>query len=135
MNIKQNLKKMPLFFRSKIGIFDMFLKRLCKDGFGDLQLNSNWKFQTRAALSHKMAALKIFCEITQKSFFSPVIVKGAVSGLRQFLATESPWKIMKNTFYFILTNWICYCQIRFWTYYAFSWTKCLIFVKFENIGH
>ena len=98
----------------------MFLKRLCKDGFGDLQFNSNWKFQTRAALSHKMAALKIFCELTQKSFFSPVIVKGAVSGLRQFLATESPWKIMKNTFYFILTNWICYWQIRFCTYYAFS---------------
>ena len=27
--------------------------------------------------------------------------KGALSGLRQFLATESPLKIMKNIFYFI----------------------------------
>ena len=28
-------------------------------------------------------------------------VKGTLSGLRQFLATESPLKIMKNIFYFI----------------------------------
>ena len=27
-------------------------------------------------------------------------VKGALSGLRQFLATECPLKIMKNVFYF-----------------------------------
>ena len=27
-------------------------------------------------------------------------VKGALSGLRKFLATESPLKMMKNTFYF-----------------------------------
>ena len=30
------------------------------------------------------------------------VVKGALSGLRQFLATESPLKMMKNAFYFIL---------------------------------
>ena len=47
-------------------------------------------------------------------------IKGAVSDLRQFLATESPCKIIRNTFFFILTNWICYWQIRFCTYYAFS---------------
>ena len=29
-------------------------------------------------------------------------VKGALTGLRQFLATESPLKMMKNTFYFTL---------------------------------
>ena len=29
-------------------------------------------------------------------------VKGVLSGLTQFLATESPLKIMKNTFYFTL---------------------------------
>ena len=27
-------------------------------------------------------------------------IKGALSGLRQFLANESPLKMMKNTFYF-----------------------------------
>ena len=27
-------------------------------------------------------------------------IKGALPGLRQFLATESPLKMMKNTFYF-----------------------------------
>ena len=28
--------------------------------------------------------------------------QGALSGLRQFLATESPLKMMKNVFYFML---------------------------------
>ena len=46
---------MAFFFRSKIGIFDISYKRLCKENFEDLEFNSNWKFQTRAALSHKMA--------------------------------------------------------------------------------
>ena len=31
-----------------------------------------------------------------------VKIKGALSGLRQFLATESPLKMMKNAFYFTL---------------------------------
>ena len=40
------------------------------------------------------------------------ILKGALSGLRQILAAESPLKIMKNTFYFmsealfILKSWL-----------------------------
>ena len=29
-----------------------------------------------------------------------LVLKGTVSGLRQFLAAESPLKMMKNTFYF-----------------------------------
>ena len=33
----------------------------------------------------------------KKSVF---VVKGAISGLRQFLATESPLKMMRNAFYF-----------------------------------
>ena len=31
-----------------------------------------------------------------------IIIKGTLSGLRQFLATESPLKLMKNAFYFTL---------------------------------
>ena len=38
---------------------------------------------------------------TLKKFFS-FVVKDALSGLRQFLATESPLKMMKNAFYFTL---------------------------------
>ena len=33
-------------------------------------------------------------------FFGGVSLKGALSGLRQFLAIESPLKTMKNAFYF-----------------------------------
>ena len=67
----------------------------------------------------KWRPLKFFAKLHKSPLLIASIVNGAVSGLRQFLATESPWKIMKNTFYFILTNWICYWQIRFCTYYAF----------------
>ena len=31
-----------------------------------------------------------------------VVIKGALSGLRQFLATENPLKMIKNTFYFTI---------------------------------
>ena len=61
-----------------------------------------------------------FAKLHKSPLLISNVVKGAVSDLRQFLVIESPWKIMKNTFYFILTNWICYWQIRFCTYYAFS---------------
>ena len=32
--------------------------------------------------------------------YSYVILKGTISGMRQFLAIESPLKMTKNTFYF-----------------------------------
>ena len=34
-------KKWRPLFRSKIGIFDIFFKRLCKESFADLEINSN----------------------------------------------------------------------------------------------
>ena len=42
------------------------------------------------------------------------LVKGALSGLRQLLATESPLKMMKNAFYFTLKalfvlGYLCFC--------------------------
>ena len=59
-NITQNLKK-ALLFRSRVGIFDIFFKRLYEESFEDLQINSNYKFQTCATMSNKMAAgLKSF---------------------------------------------------------------------------
>ena len=89
------------FFRSKIVIFEISFKRLHEESFEDLEFISNWKLETRAALSHKMTPLKSF---TQKLHRNPLliasIVKGIASGLRQFLPTESPWNIMKNPFYF-----------------------------------
>ena len=34
------------------------------------------------------------------------VVKGAASYLREILATESPWKMMKNAFYFFLNLFV-----------------------------
>ena len=75
---------------SEIGIFDIFFKRLCKESFEDLRINSNCKFQTCATMSHKMAAFKVFVKLYNSPILIANIVKDAVSDLRQFLATESP---------------------------------------------
>ena len=49
-----------------------------------------------------------------------------ITGAGQFFPTERPWKIMKNTFYFILTTWIYCWQIRFCIFYIhFHWTLIL----------
>ena len=38
---KAKFENRPLLFRSEIGIFDIFFKRLNKESFEDLQINSN----------------------------------------------------------------------------------------------
>ena len=42
----------------------------------------------------------LICLLINNHFKLKYLLKGALSGLRQFLATESPLKIMKNAFYF-----------------------------------
>ena len=52
----------------------------------------------------KVFVISRFCyhtaKLTHQVFWE--IIKGALSGLRQFLATESSLKMMKNNFYFTL---------------------------------
>ena len=55
----------------------------------------------------KWQSLKFFAKLHKSPLLISNVVKGAVSDLRQFPVIESSWKIMKNTFYFILINWIC----------------------------
>ena len=47
----------------------------------------------------KWSQFKVFVKLHKSLFLVANRVKSAVSGLRQFLATESPSKLMKNTFY------------------------------------
>ena len=54
---KAKFEKSPLLFRSEIGIFDIFFKKLYEESFEDLQINSNCKFQTCVTMCHKMAVL------------------------------------------------------------------------------
>ena len=44
---------------------------------------------------------------TRKLFCHILVLKGTLSGLRQFLATASPLKMMKNVFYFTLKVILC----------------------------
>ena len=41
--------------------------------------------------------------------------KGPLSGLRQFLTTESPLKMIKNAFYFMLEALIVLNIFKFWS--------------------
>ena len=75
--LKWHLEHKPKFEKNgffslgpKLVFLTFVFKRLCKESFEDLEFKSNLKFQTRATTSHKMAALKSFCEITQKSSFN-----------------------------------------------------------------
>ena len=61
--------------------------------------------------NERLYAIKVFLKIyfrnsTRLGFRwltkSKETIKGPLSGLRQFLTTESPFKIMKNAFYFTL---------------------------------
>ena len=54
---KSKIEKKVYLFRSGIGIFEIFFKSLYEESFDDLQINSNWKFQTLATMSHKMVTV------------------------------------------------------------------------------
>ena len=62
LKIRQNFN---ILFSSKIAIFDIFFTRLHEDCFEDLQVNSNWKFQTRATISHKRGPFNVFWNYTK----------------------------------------------------------------------
>ena len=53
-----------------------------EESFEDLQMNSDSKFQT--------GSFKAFVKLHRSPLLIANVVKGAVSGLKQFLATESP---------------------------------------------
>ena len=55
------------------------------------------KNRTRSAHEHKYSKYK-----KVHSIITLTCIKGALSGLRQFLANERPLKVMKNAFYFTL---------------------------------
>ena len=47
----------------------------------------------------KCQPFEVFAKLHKSPLLTANIVKEAVSGLRQFLATESPLKMIKNAFY------------------------------------
>ena len=53
---------------------------------------------------NKIAVTTLLQLLLTDQSINHVYFKGALSGLRQFLATESPLKMMKNAFYFTLKS-------------------------------
>ena len=87
-------------------------KKTIEWSFEDLEFNSKWKFVPLCPIKWRPSFVK--------SHESLLLISNTVKGAGQFQVTKSPWMIMKNAFYFILTNWMCYWKIRFSIYYAFS---------------
>ena len=57
---------------------------------------------------------------------SLIKVKSALSGLRQFLATENPFKMMKNAFYFTLKALFVFKIFKFLFWLSVMWKTSLI---------
>ena len=133
----------------KIGVLKNFAKfpgkYLCQNFLFKLQATGQKK-KEKETLAQVFSCE--FCEISKKTFFtehlrttafevrwslSEFILKpliyfnGALSGLRQFLATESPLKIMKNAFYFTSKTFFVLEIFNFfsWLFWSCGKTACL----------
>ena len=67
----------------------------------------------------KWWSLKFFVKLHK----SPPLMANIVEGQGNFWQLKSLQRLFKNTFYFILANWIFYWQIRFCKCYEFSLKK------------
>ena len=74
----------------------------------------------RNKVSECYSYLKLMIEAhLHVNFLAIFYAKRAPSGLKQFLATESPLKVMKSTSYFTLTSFFVFKIIKF-----LSWFLC-----------
>ena len=62
------------------------------------ELHFKYCIKTKVNKNYRMT----IAEYIHKSIKEMISVKGALSGLKQFLSNENPLKMMKNAFYFIL---------------------------------
>ena len=114
-DIRQKIQKSSLLFRSKICIVDIFLKR-----FINQQSQKISKPYYYVPLNGSL--LKFFWNYTKVLFYLIANTdKRAASGVRQFVTTEHPLKIMKNCFYFTLK-----ALFVFKIFELLSWLLCLM---------
>ena len=86
---KAKFEKMALS-RLKMGIFNIFFKRLSKEVLKIWNSIVIEHFRPVPLSPIKWQPLKGFAKLHKSPLLTSNIIKGAVSGLRQFLATESP---------------------------------------------
>ena len=63
--------------------FILSFKRMYKENFDDLELNSNWKFKPFPLYLIKLSPFKIFVKLYKSLLLLGNIVKGTASDLRQ----------------------------------------------------
>ena len=73
-----------------MGIFNIFFKRLSKEVLKIWNSIVIENFRPVPLSAIKWQPLKVFAKLHKSPLLTSNIIKGAVSGLRQFLATESP---------------------------------------------
>ena len=74
-----------------------------------------WFCLTRGYFKREMRNSANIIANGESSKIDPGTFKGTLSGLRQFLATESSLKMMKNVFYFISKVLFLLKLFKFWT--------------------
>ena len=114
-DIRQKIQKSSLLFRSKICIVDIFLKRF-------INQQSQKISKPYYYVPWNGSLLKFFWNYTKVLFYLIANTdKRAASGVRQFVTTEHPLKIMKNYFYFTLK-----ALFVFKIFELLSWLLCLM---------
>ena len=97
----ETCKKRLLLFTSAIGIFDIFFLKDCtKKVFKIYKSTVIEHFKPMPLCSIKWRPLKVSV-ILESPLLIANIVQSTLSGLIQFLATDSPRKLTKNAFHFI----------------------------------
>ena len=97
----QNWEKSPLLIRSEKGIFEIVFKRQSEDlkTYKSIVIEN---IKPAPLCPIKWRSFNIFVKSHESALLIANIVKSTVSGLTQVLATKSPWRMMKNAFYYIL---------------------------------
>ena len=95
-------EKKSLLFRSEIGIVTCFLKDCMKKVLKIYKSIVIKNFKLVPLCPIKWRSFKVVEKLHKRSLSIANIVKGAVSDLRPFLATENPLKLKKNLFHSFL---------------------------------
>ena len=95
-------KKASFIWVQNRHFWHIFLKKLYEVSFQYFKSIVIENYKPVPLCPIKWRPFKIFVKSHKSPLLIANTVNSAVSGLRQFLATESPWKLKKNAFYFIL---------------------------------
>ena len=114
--IRGKILKKGLFYLDPILVFlAYFLKDWTKKFLNIYKSVVIESFKLVPLCPIKWRPFKVFVKLHKSPHLTVNIAKGVVSGMRQLLTTESPWKFIKNTFSFILKALFVFKVFKFFS--------------------